>query len=73
MGKNRNQWVYTLLGYVVIAFCVGLVGALIVGGGILGSGRSKGVRRFSQFLDELFSFHTDDYCHGHQTVQILVA
>jgi hypothetical protein len=34
MGKNRNQWVYTLLGYVVIAFCVGLVGALIVGGHI---------------------------------------
>jgi hypothetical protein len=32
MAKERNQWLYTLIGYLVIAFCVGLLGALIVGG-----------------------------------------
>ena len=32
MAKERNQWVYTLLGYVLIALCVGLVGVLIVSG-----------------------------------------
>jgi hypothetical protein len=31
MAKERNQWVYTLLGYVIIAFGVVLLGALIVG------------------------------------------
>jgi hypothetical protein len=32
MAKEQNRWLYTLLGYVVIAFCVGLLGAAIVGG-----------------------------------------